>query len=56
MACFGIPGLQPVCRDTALDIRRNISAVRVVRQREDVDAPFQEVFKARLDGTLSNLL
>ncbi|KFO63682.1 hypothetical protein N302_01718, partial [Corvus brachyrhynchos] len=43
-----------------LDIRRKFFAVRVVRHwnrllREAVDAPSLEMFKARLDGTLSNL-
>ena len=44
-----------------LDIRRKFSTVRVVRHwnrlpREVVDVPSLEVFKARLDGTLSNLV
>ncbi|KFU89825.1 hypothetical protein M959_01923, partial [Chaetura pelagica] len=44
-----------------LDIRRKFLSVRVVRQwhrlpREAVDAPSLEVFKARLDGALSNLV
>ncbi|KFR04947.1 hypothetical protein Y956_16469, partial [Nipponia nippon] len=44
-----------------LDIRKKFFIVRVVRHwnrlpREVVDAPSLEVFKARLDGTLSNLV
>ncbi|PKU44451.1 hypothetical protein llap_5250 [Limosa lapponica baueri] len=44
-----------------LDIRKKFFTVRVVRHwnrlpREVVDAPSLEVFKARLDGALSNLL
>ncbi|KFW81975.1 hypothetical protein N305_12871, partial [Manacus vitellinus] len=44
-----------------LDIRRKFFIVRVVRHwnllpREVVDAPSLEVFKARLDGALSNLV
>ncbi|KFZ46353.1 hypothetical protein N321_01309, partial [Antrostomus carolinensis] len=44
-----------------LDIRKKLFAVRVVRHwnrlpKEVVDAPFLEVFKARLDETLSNLV
>ncbi|KFQ40447.1 hypothetical protein N332_05342, partial [Mesitornis unicolor] len=44
-----------------LDIRRKFFTVRVVRHwhrlpREAVDAPSLEVFKARLDGALSNLV
>ena len=43
-----------------LDIRKKFFTVRVVRQRnmmprEVVDAPSLAVFKARLDGALSNL-
>ncbi|KFP55978.1 hypothetical protein N323_06028, partial [Cathartes aura] len=43
------------------DIRKTFSTVRVVRHwnrlpRETVDAPSLEVFKARLDGALSNLV
>ncbi|KFP00871.1 hypothetical protein N300_14993, partial [Calypte anna] len=43
-----------------LDIKKKFFRVRVVRQwnrlpREAVDAPSLEVFKARLDGALSNL-
>ncbi|KFO65312.1 hypothetical protein N302_01940, partial [Corvus brachyrhynchos] len=43
-----------------LDIRKKFFTVRVVRSwhrlpREAVDAPFPKVFKARLDGALSNL-
>ena len=42
-----------------LVIRKKFFMVRVVRHwklpREVVDAPFLEVFKARLDGALSNL-
>ena len=44
-----------------LDIRKKFFAVRVVRHwnrlpREVVDAPSLEVFKAGLDGALSNLV
>ena len=44
-----------------LDIRRKFFTVRVVRHwnrlpRESVDAPSLEVFKARLDGALANLI
>ena len=44
-----------------LDVRKKLFTVRVVRHwnrlpREAVDAPSLEVFKARLDGALSNLL
>ena len=44
-----------------LDVRRNFFTVRVVRHwnrlpGETVDAPYLEVFKARLDGALSNLI
>ncbi|KGL90011.1 hypothetical protein N301_04704, partial [Charadrius vociferus] len=44
-----------------LDIRKKFFTVRVVRHwnrlpREAVDAPSPEVFKARLDGALSNLV
>ncbi|KGL88954.1 hypothetical protein N301_16305, partial [Charadrius vociferus] len=44
-----------------LDIRKKFITVRVVRHwnrlpREVVDAPSLEVFKARLDGALSNLV
>ncbi|KFQ77505.1 hypothetical protein N337_00291, partial [Phoenicopterus ruber ruber] len=44
-----------------LDIRKKFFTLRVVRHwnrlpREAVDAPSLEVFKARLDGALSNLL
>ncbi|KFW73287.1 hypothetical protein AS28_08978, partial [Pygoscelis adeliae] len=44
-----------------LDIRKKFFTMRVVRHwnrlpREVVDAPFLEVFKARLDGALSNLV
>jgi len=44
-----------------LDIRKKFFTVRVVRHwnrlpREAVDAPSLEVFKARLDGALSNLV
>ncbi|KGL96486.1 hypothetical protein N301_03604, partial [Charadrius vociferus] len=44
-----------------LDIRRKFFTLRVVRHwhrlpREVVDAPSLEVFKARLDGALSNLV
>ena len=45
----------------SLDIRKKFFTMRVVRQwnrlpREAVDAPSLEVFKARLDGPLSNLV
>ncbi|KFU84157.1 hypothetical protein M959_01768, partial [Chaetura pelagica] len=45
----------------SLDIRKKFFSVRVVRHwhrlpREVVDAPSLEVFKARLDGALSNLV
>ncbi|KGL88367.1 hypothetical protein N301_13078, partial [Charadrius vociferus] len=44
-----------------LDIRKKFLTTRVVRHwnrlpREAVDAPSLEVFKARLDGALSNLV
>ena len=44
-----------------LDIRKKFFTVRMVRHwhrlpREAVDAPSLEVFKARLDGALSNLI
>ena len=44
-----------------LDVRKKFFTVRVVRHwnrlpREIVDAPSLEVFKARLDGALSNLV
>ncbi|KFO82641.1 hypothetical protein N303_13802, partial [Cuculus canorus] len=44
-----------------LDIRKNFFTIRVVRHwnrlpREVVDAPFLEMFKARLDGTLVSLI
>ncbi|KGL89110.1 hypothetical protein N301_03206, partial [Charadrius vociferus] len=44
-----------------LDIKKKFFTVRVVRHwnrlpREAVDAPSLEVFKARLDGALSNLV
>ena len=44
-----------------LDIRKKFFTVRVVRHwnrllREVVDAPSLEVFKARLDGALSDLV
>ncbi|KFR10327.1 hypothetical protein N306_14583, partial [Opisthocomus hoazin] len=44
-----------------LDIRKKIFTLRVVRhwnrlRREVVDAPSLEVFKARLDRALSNLV
>ncbi|KFP51500.1 hypothetical protein N323_05425, partial [Cathartes aura] len=44
-----------------LDVRKKFFTVRVVRHwnrlpREAVDAPSLEVFKARLDGTLSSLV
>ncbi|KFQ64597.1 hypothetical protein N335_03345, partial [Phaethon lepturus] len=44
-----------------LDVRKKYFTVRVVRHwnrlpREVVDAPSLEVFKARLDGALSNLV
>ena len=44
-----------------LDVRKKFFTVRVVRHwnrlpREAVDAPSMEVFKARWDGPLSNLI
>ncbi|KFW69027.1 hypothetical protein AS28_06959, partial [Pygoscelis adeliae] len=44
-----------------LDTRKKFFTMRVVRHwnrlpREAVDAPSVEVFKARLDGALSNLV
>ncbi|KFW82543.1 hypothetical protein N305_07790, partial [Manacus vitellinus] len=44
-----------------LDIRRKFLTVRVLRHwhrlpREAVDAPPLKMFKARLDGTLNNLV
>ncbi|KFM03797.1 hypothetical protein AS27_00589, partial [Aptenodytes forsteri] len=44
-----------------LDIKKAVFTMRVVRHwnrlpREAVDAPSLEVFKARLDGALSNLV
>ena len=44
-----------------LDIRKKFFALRVVRHwhrlpRKAVDVPSLEVFKARLDGALSNLV
>ncbi|KGL95233.1 hypothetical protein N301_04560, partial [Charadrius vociferus] len=44
-----------------IDIRKKFFTLRVVRHwnrlpREAVDAPSLEVFKARLDGALSNLV
>ncbi|KFO56681.1 hypothetical protein N302_00773, partial [Corvus brachyrhynchos] len=44
-----------------LDIRKKFFTVRVLRHwhrlpREAVDSPSLEVFKARLDGALSNLV
>ncbi|KFM11122.1 hypothetical protein AS27_05432, partial [Aptenodytes forsteri] len=44
-----------------LDIRKKFFPMRVVRHwnrlpREIMDAPSLEVFKARLDGALSNLV
>jgi len=44
-----------------LDIRKKFFTMRVVKHwnrlpREAVDAPSPEVFKARLDGALSNLV
>ncbi|KFV58272.1 hypothetical protein N341_11380, partial [Tyto alba] len=44
-----------------LDVRRKFFTMRVVKHwnrlpREAVDAPSLEVFKARLDGALTNLV
>ena len=44
-----------------MDIRKNFFVTKVVRHwhrlpKEVVDAPSLEVFKARLDGALSNLV
>jgi len=43
------------------DIRKKFFTMRVVKHwnrlpREAMDAPFLEMFKARLDGALSNLV
>jgi len=43
-----------------MDIRKKFFLMKVVRHwnrlpREAVDAPYLEIFKARLDGALSNL-
>ena len=48
-------------KEDSLHIRKKFFTVRVVRHwnrlpREAVDAPSLEVFKARLDGALSNLV
>ncbi|KFQ03376.1 hypothetical protein N329_03715, partial [Haliaeetus albicilla] len=44
-----------------LDVRKKFFTMRVVKHwhrlpREVVDAPSLEIFKARLDGALSNLI
>ncbi|KFV45940.1 hypothetical protein N341_12761, partial [Tyto alba] len=44
-----------------LDVRKRFFVVRVVRHwnrlpREVVDGPSMEMFKARLDGTLSSII
>ncbi|KFP21053.1 hypothetical protein Z169_00499, partial [Egretta garzetta] len=41
-----------------LDIRKKFFTMRVVKHwnREEVEAPSLETFKARLDGALSNLI
>ena len=54
-------GFKPKKGRFRLDVRKKFFTVRVVRHwnrlpREAVDAPSLEVFKARLDGALSNLV
>ena len=54
-------GFKPEGGRSRLDIRKKFLTVRVVRQwirlsSEAVNAPFLEVFKARLDGALRNLV
>ncbi|KFM06697.1 hypothetical protein AS27_02856, partial [Aptenodytes forsteri] len=54
-------GFKPKEGRFRLDIKKKFFTMRVVRHwnrlpREVVDAPSLEVFKARLDGALSNLI
>ena len=54
-------GFKPKESRFRLDVRKQFFTVRVLRHwnrlpREAVDAPSLEVFKARLDGALSNLV
>ncbi len=60
--CFlNLPFRSALLVHIILDIRKKFFTVRVVRHwnrlpREAVDAPSLEVFKARLDGALSDLV
>ncbi|KFV58407.1 hypothetical protein N341_11849, partial [Tyto alba] len=54
-------GFKPKKSRFGLDIRKKFFTVRLVKHwhrlpREVVDAPSLEIFKARLDGALSNLM